>query len=80
MEDRREEFKKIEDIRLAASLIGSLLYGHDSSRIQEFSSSFVDGVDDYVVNRWKPPEGIGPISVGYILGAVWSTRRKIWSL
>lgn len=58
----------------AADALGLLLYGRKGSRFHAFRIAFLQGIEDAGTSRWVEPRGIGPIAIGYTLGAVYSSR------
>lgn len=58
----------------AAEALGLILYGRKGSRFNEFRVAFLQGIEDAETSRWVEPRGLGPIAVGYRLGAVYSSR------
>jgi len=66
---------KIDHKFEAADALGYTLYGTDDSRIQEFKLAFFEGISDYQVGIWGQVRGVGPWSIGYLLGAVWGEKE-----
>lgn len=69
-----EKMAGVKDRYQAADAIGKILFT-DKSRFYSFRSAFLEGIEDFETGHWVEARGIGPVSIGYNLGAVWVSRH-----